>query len=70
MFNLAEKQEVVFVGSKDTQETYYFQAVLAKRFEPFTVSLLYDPEKDQELVKLVPFIKEHKQIENKPTVYL
>ena len=70
LFNLAEKQEVVFVGSKDTQETYYFQAVLAKRFEPFTVSLLYDPEKDQELVKLVPFIKEHKQIENKPTVYL
>lgn len=69
-FMLNSPVELVVVGDSRSNETQDFIRAINQRFLPSKILLFKDTFKaDPALIKLVPFLNNHAQIDGKPTVY-
>ena len=62
-------KEVIIVGDMKDENTRKMIDTLQSKFSPNTV-IMVKQENDNELIKLAPFIAEHKNINNKATAYV
>lgn len=68
-FALGPTKEIVIAGEPDQKDTERILVEIGKRFLPRKVLLLRS-QKDRTLEEIAPFVKEHKSIDNKATVYM
>ena len=69
-FELAGAMEIVVCGNPEHSETQLLLDEINQRFIPAKVIIYKTTENDAEISKLSPFVKNHKVIQGKATVYL
>jgi len=69
-FTLGDPLELVVVGDPYSQETQNLLLEINQKFLPSKILLFKNiSAKDQELMELIPFLKNQKLVEGKPAVY-
>ncbi|MBI3194880.1 MAG: thioredoxin domain-containing protein, partial [Ignavibacteriae bacterium] len=67
---LSTPKEIILVGEIDSEEIQTLVTEIHSRFLPYKVLLFVDEQSRKSLEKILPFIKEMQQIDNKPTAYI
>lgn len=70
LFNLATNKEIVIIEPGEVVKSKEFINIFNRSYQPFAVSVLFNPDSKERLVELVPFIKDYNAQNNKTTVYL
>ncbi len=68
LFSSTPNKEITIAGDRHEETTIDMINEINKRFLPFTTVLLND--EGQDIYEIAPFIKEQKEIDNKPTAYV
>ena len=70
-FLIGPSYEIVVVGNPENEDTKKIIKTINSEYTPNSIVILKDPKiKESRIEKIVPFIKDYKQIENKATVYI
>jgi uncharacterized protein YyaL (SSP411 family) len=67
---VAPSEQIVIVGKRDAGDTRAMWAAANKRYRPFAVLTLVDPERQPALAAHMPWIKDMKMIDDKATAYV
>jgi uncharacterized protein YyaL (SSP411 family) len=67
---LAPRQEVVIVGPEGTEDSARLHRALAARYLPFAVTIPVTPDRQHDLVRLLPFIGAMAMRDGKATAYV
>ncbi|NLO83524.1 MAG: thioredoxin domain-containing protein [Clostridiales bacterium] len=71
MFALYPVKEIVFAGSRESDDTKEMLQILNSTFAPQMVSLLYSEDQEgKKLAEMVPYIKYQKPVDGRTTVYV
>jgi uncharacterized protein YyaL (SSP411 family) len=68
--SIAESEQIVIVGPRDTGATTALWVAAHKKYRPFAVTVGVDPEDQAALSVHMPWVAGMKMIEGKPTAYL
>ena len=67
---LARKQEIVIVGPEGREDSARLHRALAARYLPFAVTIPVAPDRQHDLVRLLPFIGAMAMRDGKATAYV
>ncbi|MDP4181196.1 MAG: thioredoxin domain-containing protein [Bacillota bacterium] len=69
MFKETSAKEVIVVSNSIDDDARNMLNIINERYSPFTVSILYSKD-NEELKKIIPFIKNYEVVDNKATAYV